>query len=298
MNDFKDITKFQAWIMALRPKTLPAALAPVAVGTAVAVTDNSFNFFPAFAALLGALLLQIAVNLANDYFDSKSGVDTKERLGPVRVTSAGLIKPAQVKMGMILSIILALIVGIYLIYIGGWPILVIGVASIISALSYSGGPFPLASNGLGDIFVFIFFGLIAVMGTYYVQALTLTSFVFISSLPVGFLITAIIVINNLRDIETDKKAGKKTLAVMIGKKGSRLEYLLLLTFSYIILFCLWISGQCSPVILLPVITLPMAYSVTKTVLNETGPVLNEALAKTAKLSLIYSLLFSAGIIFS
>ncbi len=298
MNEFKNITKFQAWIMALRPKTLPAALAPVAVGTAVAVTDNSFNFSPAFAALLGALLPQIAVNLANDYFDSKSGVDTEERLGPVRVTSAGIIKPEQVKTGMILSIVLALIVGIYLIYIGGWPILVIGVASIISALSYSGGPFPLASNGLGDIFVFIFFGLIAVMGTYYVQALTLTSFVFISSLPVGFLITAIIVINNLRDIETDKKAGKKTLAVMIGKKGSRLEYLLLLTFSYIILFCLWISGQCSPIILLPVITLPMAYSVTKTVLNETGPVLNEALAKTAKLSLIYSLLFSAGIIFS
>jgi len=254
-------------------------------------------WLPAVAALMVALLLQIGVNLANDYFDYLKGIDTQDRLGPPRVTQSGLIPAKQVKAGMILTIILSLIPGVYLLIVGGLPVLIIGLACICVALAYSGGPFPLASHGLGDLFVFIFFGLVAVCGTYYVQALRLTPLVWLMGVIEGLLISAILVVNNLRDIQSDRQAGKRTLAVIIGDRGSRIEYVLLLAGAYAIPIILWLSGRMSAWVMLPFLSLPTALSLMHLIWkNPTDPVLNQALAKTAKLALIYSLLLSIGLI--
>ena len=286
-------------MLATRPRTLPAAVAPVMVGTAVAIADGQFAWLPAAAALSVALLLQIGVNLANDYFDYVKGIDTSDRLGPPRVTQSGMIPAKQVKAGMVVTIILSLIPGLYLAIVGGWPVILIGLFSFAAALAYSGGPFPLASHGLGDLFVFIFFGLVAVCGTYYVQALDLTPMVWLMGALQGLLITAILVVNNLRDIHTDRRSGKRTLAVMIGERGSRIEYLLLLTTAYAIPFILWLSGRNSVWVILPVFSLPLAFSLTRLIwAGAAGAVLNEALAGTAKLALVYSLLLSIGLVLS
>ena len=222
-NEDQPISNLGAWIMASRPRTLPAAVAPVVVGSAMALADKSFVWLPAVAALLVALLLQVGVNLANDYFDYLKGIDTQDRLGPARVTQSGLIPPNQVKAAMILTIILSAIPGTYLLIRGGWPVIIIGFACVVALLAYSGGPYPLASHGLGDIFVFIFFGLVAVCGTYYVQVLHLTPIVWLMGVIEGLLITAILVVNNLRDLQTDRKTGKRTLAVTIGDRGCRIN---------------------------------------------------------------------------
>ncbi len=286
-------------MLATRPRTLPAAVAPVLVGTAMAIADKNFVWLPAAAALMVALLLQIGVNLANDYFDYVKGIDTRNRLGPPRVTQSGLIPAKQVKAGILVAIILSVIPGLYLASVGGWPVILIGLFSFGAALAYSGGPFPLASHGLGDLFVFIFFGLVAVCGTYYVQALHLTPLVWLMGAIQGLLITAILVVNNLRDIQTDRRSGKRTLAVMIGERGSRIEYLLLLSTAYAIPFILWLGGRSSVWVILPVFSLPLAISLTRLIWKSAGgPVLNEALASTAKLALIYSLLLSIGLILS
>ena len=286
------------WVIAVRPRTLPAAVSPVMVGTAMAVADGKFEFMPAIAALLGALLLQIGVNLANDYFDFKKGIDSSDRLGPVRVTQSGLIPPNRVRSAMIMTFCGALTVGLYLTAVAGWPILAVGMACILASLAYSGGPFPLASHGLGDLFVFIFFGLVAVCGTYYVQALQLTMQVLWLSAPVGFLITAIIVVNNLRDISTDQKSGKNTLAVILGERGTKLEYLLLVIGAYIMPTAFFISGGFSVWVLLPLISIPLSVPNIIAVYKDRGPTLNRVLAKTAVLSLVFSLLLSAGLVIS
>ena len=294
----QEISKANAWILAIRPRTLPAAVAPVIVGAAMAFSDHGFKVFPALAALTGALLLQIGVNLANDYFDYVKGVDTSDRLGPVRVTQSGLISPVQVRAGMILVFVLAIAVGLYLVAAGGWPILLVGCAAIIAALSYSGGPYPLASHGLGDLFVFIFFGLVAVCGTYYVQTHQLTLATVLMAIPLGLLITAILVVNNLRDIKTDRKAGKNTLAVILGEQGARIEYILLILVAYLIPLVFWLAGLLPAGVLLPLVSLPLAIFWIRVILKSEGPVLSQALAGTAKTTLIYSLLLSTGIILS
>ena len=287
----------RAWLLATRPKTLPAAVAPVLVGVALAIRDGGFRLLPALAALAGALLLQISVNLANDYFDYHRGVDTADRLGPVRVTQSGLLPPERVRQGMILTFALAAIAGLYLIAVGGWPILVIGVASILAALAYSGGPFPLGSHALGDLFVFIFFGLVAVGGTYYVQVGALTPFVLLAAAPPGLLITGILVVNNLRDIEGDARAGKHTLAVLLGDRGTRAEYVLLAAVAYLIPAALWLTGRASPWILLPWLTLPLTLRQAKRILRGlSGRPLNDVLAATAQIALLFSLLFALGLI--
>jgi 1,4-dihydroxy-2-naphthoate octaprenyltransferase len=293
----EDKSKMGAWILATRPRTLPAAIAPVMLGSATAVADKNFVWLPAVAALMVALLLQIGVNLANDYFDYLKGIDTQDRLGPARVTQSGLIPEKEVKAGMILTIILSLLPGIYLLTVGGLPVLIIGLACICVALAYSGGPFPLASHGLGDLFVFIFFGLVAVCGTYYVQALHLTPRVWLMGVIEGLLITAILVVNNLRDIQSDRQTGKRTLAVIIGNRRSRIEYVLLIAGAYVIPIILWLGGRMSAWVLLPLISLPAALSLMRLVWkNPADPILNQALAKTAKLALIYSILLSIGLI--
>lgn len=289
-------SKVAVWIMAARPKTLPAAAGPVLVGSALAWQSDHFAIWPALAALLGALLLQIGSNFANDYFDFFKGADTNERLGPVRVTAAGLITPGELRRGMAVVFGLAALVGLYLVWVGGWPIVAIGVASILAAVAYTGGPFPFGYHGLGELFVFIFFGLVAVCGTYYVQALSLTGQVVVAAVPVGVLVTAILVVNNLRDIETDARAGKRTLAVMLGRKGTQVEYGLLLAVAYATTLLLWLQGN-GPILLLPWLTAPLALSLMRNVLSATdGPTLNRTLAGTARLSLLFSLLLAVAFV--
>ncbi|MDJ0801414.1 MAG: 1,4-dihydroxy-2-naphthoate polyprenyltransferase [Desulfobacterales bacterium] len=283
------------WMLAVRPRTLPAAMAPVAVGSALARADHAFHLLPALGALAGALLLQIAVNLANDYFDFKSGVDTAERLGPVRVTQSGLIAPGAVRAAMLMTLGAAGLIGIFLVYVGGWPIALIGAASVAGVLGYSGGPYPLASHGLGDLCVFVFFGPAAVVGTHYVQALSFSEAALIMSLPPGFLITAVLVVNNLRDIETDRAAGKRTLAVMIGPAATRGEYALLVGLAYLVPLVALPTGQHPVFILLPWLSLPLALSCIRLIYTARGRELNAGLGRTALLALMFSLLLAAGL---
>ena len=288
--------KWQIWLLASRPKTLPAAIAPVLVGTSLAWNDGQFSLAPSLAAAVGALLLQILSNFANDYFDFAKGVDTRERVGPTRVMAAGLLSARALRLGMAAVIGLAVLDGIYLVIVGGWPILAVGVASILAALLYTGGPLPFGSRGLGDLFVFIFFGLTAVCGTYYVQAGTLSPVILVAAAPVGFLTTAILVVNNLRDIETDAKAGKRTLAVLIGPKNTRRQYLALLILAYSATLLLWQGYDLGPAVLLPLLSLPLAVRRASSVYSAKGKELNSVLAATAQLSLQFSLLLSIGIL--
>jgi 1,4-dihydroxy-2-naphthoate octaprenyltransferase len=288
----------QVWYLAIRPKTLPASMAPIFVGVSLAFLDANFALWPALAALTASLLLQVGVNLANDYFDFKSGIDAQGRLGPVRVTQSGLLQPGQVKAAVLIVFGLVVILGLYLVYRGGLPILALGLASILSALAYSGGPYPLASHGLGDLFVFIFFGPGAVCGTYYVQALVLPFRVVLASFPAGLLVTAILVVNNLRDLESDRSSGKKTLAVSLGVKGSRIEFLSLILGSYLLLpAMIWLGGL-KPWVLLPLFSVKQAWETTAGVFRVSGPGLNTVLAQTAKLALIFCLWLSLGIALS
>lgn len=290
------ISRRQAWVLAARPKTLPAALSPVVVGAALAYADGAFDLLPALAAALGALLLQILSNFANDYSDFFRGADTVDRLGPVRVTAAGLISPQQLRLGIGVVIALAVLVGLYLVYVGGWPILLIGVTAILAALAYTGGPFPFGYYGLGELFVFFYFGVAAVCGTYYVQAHTMTPFVLLASVPVGLLITAVLVVNNYRDIDTDRRAGKRTLAVRLGRGGARAEYTLLLALAYLVPIVLWLGFNHNAWLLLPFLTLPLAVRLARTLASATdGPTLNKTLGGTAQLGLLFSLLLAIGI---
>lgn len=285
------------WLLAIRPKTLPASVAPVVVGSAIAHSQHGFTPLPALASLAVALLLQIAVNLANDYFDHIKGVDTEERLGPVRVTQSGLIPPARVRAAMVIALILSLLPGMYLILRGGWPLAGVAMASIAAALAYSGGPYPLASHGLGDICVFIFFGPVAVCGTYYVQTLQVTGLSVWVGVIFGLLITAILVVNNLRDIKTDGKSGKRTLAVILGTRGTQVEYIMLLLGAYVLPFVLIGKGLVSPWVLLCYLSFPLAVKLCREVWqNPAGAGLNMVLAKTARLTLIYSFLLSLALL--
>lgn len=288
-------SQLRVWCLAVRPRTLPAAVGPVLVGTAAAQADDAFAALPALAALTGALLLQIAVNLANDYFDDRRGIDTKRRLGPVRVTQSGLIAPERVLGAMWLTLALAGICGGYLAVVGGWPVVAIGLAAVAGVIGYSGGPYPLASHGLGDLFVFIFFGPVAVCGTYYVQALTLTGIAAMWSIPPGLLIAAILVVNNLRDRDTDRAAGKRTLAVMLGPLGTRIEYTILVMLAYALPVFMLAAGAASPLLLLPLLTLPFGLRCIRGIFREKGRALNARLGATAMLSLWFSMLLAIGI---
>jgi 1,4-dihydroxy-2-naphthoate octaprenyltransferase len=267
------------------------------VGTAAALADHAFSFFPALAALVGCLLLQIAVNLANDYFDGIKGIDTNERLGPVRVTQSGLMDSGTVKKAMIIVLGLAGLIGLYLMSVGGWPLFWIAVVSILGALTYSGGPFPMASHGLADFFVFVFFGLVAVGGTYYVQALDLTWTVFFLAFPVGFVITAILVVNNYRDMATDAAVGKRSLAVILGPAWTRVQFVLLLVLTYATPVILAAAHRISIwAALLPLLSLPLAITCIRDMHTLKGSPLNQTLAKTARLSLVFSLLLGLGLL--
>jgi 1,4-dihydroxy-2-naphthoate polyprenyltransferase len=282
-------------MLAARVRTLPAAAAPVVVGTGAAIGAGNFAFFPALAALVGALLLQIGANFANDLFDFLRGVDTAARVGPVRVTQAGLLTPRQVRAGMWTVFAVAALIGVYLIRVGGWPVVLIGLAAILAAIAYTGGPFPLGYHGLGEIFVFIFFGLAAVGGTYYVQAGTMRAAAWWASVPMGLLAVAIIVVNNLRDIATDRAAGKQTLAVRFGERGTEAEYLALVAIAYLVPVAMWATRAASAWVLLALLSLPLVPPLFRRLRGERGRALNGVLAGTARLELVYGLLFALGL---
>ena len=296
MSSSAPISARQAWLLAARPKTLPAAVGPILVGAALALADGVFQVGPALAALLCALLLQIGSNFANDYFDFFKGADTHDRMGPTRVTSAGLLTPNAMRWGMVVIFGAASLVGLYLIWAGGWPIFIAGLAALLAAIAYTGGPFPFGYYGLGDLFVFLFFGLVAVCGTYYVQAHALPPTVVWAAVPPGLLITAILVVNNLRDLETDRRANKRTLAVRLGRRGTQLEYLLLVLIAYLTPLWLWFGVHQSPWVLLPWLTLPLTVPLLRAVFTAQGKVLNGTLAGTARLSLLFSILFAIGLL--
>ncbi|MBI3161755.1 MAG: 1,4-dihydroxy-2-naphthoate polyprenyltransferase [Chloroflexi bacterium] len=291
-------THWQAWGLAIRPRTLPAAAAGVLTGSALAWRDGFFQLDTALVCLLAALLLQIGSNLANDVFDYERGTDTPERLGPTRVTQAGLLSPMQVKIGMAIVFALSVFLGLYLAWLGGWVIVLIGIAGIVSAIAYTGGPFPLGYYGLGDVFVFLFFGLASVAGTYYVQAGSVSPAAWWMTIPPGLIVTAILVVNNLRDLENDRKAGKYTLAVIFGERFVKIEYLFCHLAAYSTLPILAWAGMIPWGSLLAWISIPIAFRTTRTVFTQKGRPLNAALAGTGQAAFAFSVLFWMGLILS
>tara|TARA_R110001599_G_scaffold184627_2_gene378298 strand:- start:14481 stop:15365 length:885 start_codon:yes stop_codon:yes gene_type:complete len=285
------------WVEAARPKTLAAAFVPVLIGATIAYQDELINWMATTVALLCAFLIQIGTNFANDYFDFVKGADTDERIGFERATAKGLISPKTMLNATIICMALAFIFGLYLVWIGGTVVLIIGLFSLLFGVLYTGGPFPLGYNGLGDLFVFIFFGIVAVMTTYYVNALAWSMDTFWASLAVGALCTNILVVNNLRDIEQDKIAGKKTLGVLFGETMLKVEYTFMLMLAFAIPPHFYFQLDYEIWIFLPFLILPVALLHTKTIWTETEKRnLNQQLEKTAKFMTIFGLLFSIGII--
>lgn len=293
MNDIAP-SKAKSWILASRPKTLLAAFVPVLVGTSAAIDAGKENFAAATVALFCAVMIQIATNYVNDLYDFYNGKDTKKRVGPKRALAEGWISPTEMKVGIFLAFGAAFLAGLYLVYLGGWIIMAVGIISILAGYAYTAGPYPLAYNGLGDIFVFVFFGLVATIGTYYVQTLELNTSIFWLSVPVGLLITNILVINNYRDINEDKLNNKKTLAVIIGAKNTRLQYIGSILFSYLVL--IFLIERYDYFVLVPLLSFPFALKSISMIFNLSGKELNKLLELTAKFSALFGVLLSIGLI--
>jgi 1,4-dihydroxy-2-naphthoate octaprenyltransferase len=289
---------YKSWGLAIRPKTLPAAASPVLVASAMAFADGYLNLGLAMVCMFVALLLQIGSNLANDVFDYEKGADSGERMGPTRVTQAGLLTAREVKRGMWVVFGITALLGSYLVFIGGWPFLIIGLAAIVSAIAYTGGPYPLGYHGFGDIFVFLFFGLAATAGTYFLQVGKIPISVWWMAAAQGFLTVAILVVNNLRDINIDRTVNKKTLAVRFGERGTRLQYFFLMIAAYLVPVILSVEGIVSSWSLLTLVSIPLGLYWAVYITRYTGKALNKALAGTGQLELIYGLLFMGGMILS
>jgi len=289
------VNRVRAWALAARPRTLPAAAAPVLVGTALAWQARDFAPGPAVAAMAGALLLQVGSNFANDVYDYEKGADTDARLGPLRVTQAGLLTPADVKRGMWVAFGLATLVGIYLVRVAGWPVVAIGLGSIAAAVAYSGGPFAFGYRGLGDLFVMVFFGFVAVCGTAFVQMGAVPAAAWPAGFMVGALATAILVVNNVRDHETDRVAGKRTLPVVLGREAGVMEFAGLLIGAYAVAWWMVWRDLVDAWALLAFVTLPAAVVLIVDLRRRRGPVLNATLARTAELLFLFCLLFAVGV---
>jgi 1,4-dihydroxy-2-naphthoate polyprenyltransferase len=293
------LSPFRLWLLAARPRTLPAAVAPVLVGTALAVTDDVFRPVAFVAALVGSVFIQIGTNLSNDYSDARRGADTEDRLGPVRVTAGGLLPPRRVLVGTYLAFGIAVAAGAYLAAVAGWELLVVGVLSILAGVLYTGGPRPYGYEGLGEAFVFLFFGLVAVAGSYYVQTEELTWEAFALAVPVGLLASAILVVNNVRDVDTDRRAGKRTLAVKLGRERARALFVAMLVLAFAAPLVVAAAGGLSWWLALTALAWPLAPPLIRTVRTRTdGPALNGALAATGRLLAVFSLLLAAGILIS
>jgi 1,4-dihydroxy-2-naphthoate octaprenyltransferase len=293
------VSPLRLWLVAARPRTLPAAVAPVLVGTALARTEGTFHGLRFACALVGSVFIQIGTNLANDYSDARRGADTEDRLGPVRVTAGGLMPPRRVLIGTWVAFAIAVAAGAYLVAVAGVELLLVGAASIAAGVLYTGGPKPYGYEGLGELFVFLFFGVVAVAGSYYVQVERLEWEAFALSVPVGLLAAAILVVNNVRDVETDRRAGKRTLAVRIGRLRARRLYAVMMVVALLAPIAVWAAGALSYCILLALLAAPLAPPLVRTVGTRTdGASLNGALAGTGRLLAVYSLLLSAGILLS
>jgi 1,4-dihydroxy-2-naphthoate polyprenyltransferase len=295
------LSPLHIWLMAARPRTLPAAVAPVLVGTALAATEGTFKWLTFVAAMLGAVFIQIGTNLSNDYSDARRGADTEDRLGPVRVTAGGLVPPRQVLVATYVAFGLAVLAGAYLIATAGWELLLVGAASILAGVLYTGGPRPYGYEGLGEVFVFLFFGLVAVTGSYFAQVEELAWEAFVLAVPFGLLAAAILVVNNVRDLETDRRAGKRTLAVRLGRSRARGLYAAMVYVAFLAAPVPWLAGSpdLSAWLLLPFLALPLAVPVVRIVRNRSdGPSLNGALARTGLLQLAFCVLLSGGILAS
>jgi 1,4-dihydroxy-2-naphthoate polyprenyltransferase len=287
------------WILASRPRTLPAAIAPVLVGTALAASEDEFRVLPFLAAVVGSTFIQIGTNLSNDYSDARRGADTEDRLGPVRVTAGGLMPPRHVLVGTYLAFGIAVAAGLYLAAVAGWELLVVGAASILAGVLYTGGPRPYGYEGLGELFVFVFFGIVAVVGSYYVQTEELRWEAFALAVPVGLLSSAILVVNNVRDIDTDRRAGKRTLAVKLGRERARLLFTAMVVLSFAAPVVTLALGGLTPWLLVTLAAIPLAVPLIKTVSSRSdGPALNAALGGTGRLLAVFSLLLSAGVLLS
>jgi 1,4-dihydroxy-2-naphthoate octaprenyltransferase len=286
-----------AWLLASRPKTLPAAAAPVVLGRAVAASLGGFRAGPAAAALWGALLIQVGTNFANDVYDFERGTDTAERLGPTRATEAGLLAPRQVRTGMAVAFGLAALAGLYLTWVAGWPVIAIGLTSIAAGLAYSSGPLPLAHNGLGEPFVMVFFGFVAVGGTAFVQLGTVPAAAWWCGLGAGSLSTAILVVNNVRDAATDRRAGRRTLPARLGRRAGVIEFAVFLAGAYLAPAGLVLAAGAPRGCWLAYLTLPLALALLWRVATRTdGPALNGALAGTGGLLVLYAALLSIGLL--
>jgi 1,4-dihydroxy-2-naphthoate octaprenyltransferase len=287
---------WKIWLLAARPKTLPAAVVPVLLGTAVAVHEGGFRFLPAFICLVFALLIQIGTNYANDYFDYRSGADTDKRIGPVRAVASGLVAPQAMWRATLIVLGAAFVVGLLLVFYGGWWLVVVGILSIICAIAYTGGPYPLGYNGLGDVFVFIFFGLVAVMFTAYVQTGAFSWGAFWAGVGCGLLSVNLLVVNNARDIETDREAGKRTLAVRLGTRFVVLQYALSALVAFAVPDLLMRLGY-GGWVLLALVLLPVAAVLSVLFARARRPHdFHLLLARTAQLLLAYGLLLSLGIV--
>ena len=289
-------TKINSWILASRPKTLLAAVVPVMVGSALAISINKFFLPYSIFALICSILIQIGTNFTNDLYDFLKGSDTVKRKGPRRVLAAGLISVNEMKVAVILVFGLTFLLGLYLVYSVGILILWVGIFSIFAGIIYTAGPFPLAYNGLGDLFVFIFFGIIGTMGTFYLHTQEISAVAFIASLPVGCLITNILIVNNFRDVDEDRDSNKKTLAVILGKEFTRWQYILLIMISYFTSFALYFSFDFSLWIFLPTATIPISLILIKMLFTLNGEELNRTLELSAKFAGLYGLLLSIGLI--
>ncbi len=287
------------WLAAARVRTLPAAVAPVLVGTSLAGYAHVFHPLRFLAALIGAVFIQVGTNLSNDYSDARRGADTEDRLGPVRVTAGGLVPPKRVLVATYVSFGIAVLAGAYLIAVAGWQLLLVGAASILAGVLYTGGPRPYGYEGLGEVFVFLFFGIVAVAGSYFVQVEHLSWEAFALAVPVGLLAAAILVVNNARDIDTDRRAGKRTLAVRLGRGRTRVLFAAIVYLAYLLAPVTWVFGPLKPWLMLPWLTLPVATPIVRAVRNRTdGPSLNEALAQIGMLQLAFCMLLAAGLLLS
>lgn len=298
MNDIlkNNVSKFKSWLLASRPKTLLAAVVPVMVGSALAISMKKFFLSYSIVALLCSILIQVGTNFTNDLYDYLKGSDTVKRKGPRRVLASGLITVKAMKIAIVLVFGLTFILGLYLVYSTGLLILWVGIFSILAGIIYTAGPFPLAYNGLGDIFVFIFFGIVGTMGTFYLHTQEISYLAFLVSIPVGALITNILVVNNFRDIEEDREANKKTLAVILGREFSRWQFIFLIIISYLTSIILFLHFNFSHWIFLPFITLPLTFVLIKMLNTFKGEELNKTLELSAKFAGLFGLLFSLGMI--
>lgn len=292
------LSGWRVWWLGARPATLVAAVGPVLVGTAAGVREaGSVRWLPFLVALMAAILIQVGTNYANDLFDYLKGADRPERVGPTRITARGLVTATQMRWAVLCTFGIAVILGLYLVWVGGWPILVIGVTAIAAGILYTAGPWPIAYIGLGDLFVFVFFGLVAVTGSAYLQSGAWSWLALLAAIPIGLLITAILVVNNLRDIATDRLAGKQTLAVRLGEQVTRWYYAFLLIVSFVIPLFLWFGGWVGMSALLPWLTLPLAVRLIWSVLRgASGSALNHLLRETGRLQLAFALLFALGLL--